>query len=32
MVAENDENKEPGGMKNHTLSLHILPVLKMTET
>lgn len=32
MVAENDKIKVPGVMKNHTLSVHIFSVLKMTET
>lgn len=32
MVAENDKIKVPGVMKNHTPSVHILAVLKMTET
>ena len=31
MVAENCKIKVPGVMKNHTLSVHVLDVLKMTE-
>lgn len=31
MVAENCNIKVPGVMKNHTLSVHVLDVLKMTE-